>query len=138
MKTNHGRIKAKVKTGDERFHSEGISRGYTLFAFLSHLDRSTIDPLDLSQWRFYVVSTATLDARTAVISAKTAPLGIFKQALRTLEGISGSPVVYEDIRALVARLAGQQNRSVQDDPAPGNQPLGPETNRTSAAAGSRR
>jgi hypothetical protein len=35
-----------------------------VFALLAHKDKHTIDPLDLSQWRFYVVPTGALDART--------------------------------------------------------------------------
>ena len=34
-----------------------------VFALLAHTDQETIDPLNLDQWRFYVVPTAILDAR---------------------------------------------------------------------------
>ena len=33
-----------------------------VFAVLDHQDFRTIDPLDLAQWRFYAVATATLEA----------------------------------------------------------------------------
>ena len=34
-----------------------------VFALLAHTDQRTIDPLDVSQWEFYVLPTATLDKR---------------------------------------------------------------------------
>jgi len=34
-----------------------------VFAHLHHLDRETLDPLDIDQWSFYVVPTAMLDVR---------------------------------------------------------------------------
>jgi hypothetical protein len=34
-----------------------------VFAILRHLDATTIDPLDVSQWLFYVLPTSTLNAR---------------------------------------------------------------------------
>jgi hypothetical protein len=34
-----------------------------VFALLAHRDKSTIDPLDLSQWVFYPLTTKTLDDR---------------------------------------------------------------------------
>lgn len=34
-----------------------------VFALLAHQDQSTLNPLDLAQWKFYVVPTAWLDAR---------------------------------------------------------------------------
>jgi hypothetical protein len=34
-----------------------------IFALLSHKDKSTLNPLDLDQWEFYVVATNLLDAR---------------------------------------------------------------------------
>jgi hypothetical protein len=33
-----------------------------VFCLLNHKDQSTVDPLDVSQWRFYVVSTEKLNA----------------------------------------------------------------------------
>jgi hypothetical protein len=35
-----------------------------VFAVLKHQEKSTIDPLNVDQWEFYVVPTATLDGRT--------------------------------------------------------------------------
>jgi hypothetical protein len=38
--------------------------GLYVFALLAHVEKESVDPLDLEQWRFYVVPTAALDART--------------------------------------------------------------------------
>jgi len=62
-----------------------------VFALLAHKDKSTIDPLDLSQWQFYAVPTATLDAR-----------GQGSISLSVLNSIC-PPVDYQDLRQLVAR-----------------------------------
>jgi hypothetical protein len=35
-----------------------------VFALLAHLDKATLDPLDVSQWEFFVLPTAVLNART--------------------------------------------------------------------------
>ncbi len=35
-----------------------------VFALLAHTDKSTIDPLDLDQWQFFVLSRAAICART--------------------------------------------------------------------------
>lgn len=32
-----------------------------VFCLLAHMDKATVDPLDLRQWRFFVVPTAMLD-----------------------------------------------------------------------------
>lgn len=34
-----------------------------VFALLAHREKATLDPLDVSQWRFFVLPTAVLDAR---------------------------------------------------------------------------
>ena len=35
-----------------------------VFALLDHKDKATVNPMNLSQWRFFVTPTAVLDART--------------------------------------------------------------------------
>lgn len=35
-----------------------------VFALLAHRDKATVEPLNVDQWRFFVVPTAVLDART--------------------------------------------------------------------------
>ena len=67
-----------------------------VFALLAHKDKATVDPLDLGQWRFYVLPTVTLDSRTRSQHSIT---------LKTLDRICGDPVAYHDLRALVAQVA---------------------------------
>ncbi|QDU65456.1 hypothetical protein [Engelhardtia mirabilis] len=62
-----------------------------VFALLAHKDKATVDPMDLSQWRFYVVSTATLNS--AKPKAKTL-------SLSALEGLAG-PVSFDEVASAV-------------------------------------
>jgi len=66
-----------------------------VFAVLKHQDKSTIDPLNLDQWEFYVVPTAILNARTR------SQFGI---TLTTLRGFC-TPIGYTGLRAEVLRAA---------------------------------
>lgn len=63
-----------------------------VFAVLKHEDKGTIDPLNVDQWEFYVLPTATLDARTRSQYGITLP---------TLTRLSGGPVCYAELRAKV-------------------------------------
>lgn len=67
-----------------------------VFALLAHRDPDTLDPLDVSQWEFYVVPTATLDQR------KRSQHSITLKSLRTLHG---DPVPFRHLQAAVARAA---------------------------------
>jgi hypothetical protein len=67
-----------------------------VFAVLAHRDKSTIDPLNVDQWEFYVLLTTTLDARTRSQYGITLP---------TLSKLSGGPVTYAQLRAEVKRAA---------------------------------
>jgi hypothetical protein len=55
--------------------------GVYVFCLLHHADAATLDPLDLAQWRFYVLPTAVLDQRMPL--QKTISLSV----LRGLEPI---------------------------------------------------
>lgn len=49
-----------------RMASQAASRRQAdlyVFAVLAHLDKATLDPLDVRQWEFYVLRAAVLDAR---------------------------------------------------------------------------
>lgn len=37
---------------------------FYVFALLTHADKTTVDPTDVAQWRFYVLPTSTLNERT--------------------------------------------------------------------------
>ena len=50
-----------------------------VFALLAHVDKPTVDPLDLAQWSFFVVPTVVLGARTRSQHSIT---------LKTLEGLT--------------------------------------------------
>jgi hypothetical protein len=63
-----------------------------VFALLWHQEKSTIDPLNVRHWRFYVLPTTVLDARTRSQHSIT---------LRTLEVLAGRCVPYEELRYVV-------------------------------------
>lgn len=65
-----------------------------VFALLSHQEKATIDPLNIRQWKFFVVPTAILDARER--SQHSITLG-------TLEKLAGGGVPYQELRASVDR-----------------------------------
>jgi len=63
-------------------------------ALLAHRDKATIDPLNVNQWRFYVLPTAVLDARTRSQHSIT---------LKSLEALSGGPVAFAELCEAVER-----------------------------------
>jgi hypothetical protein len=65
-----------------------------VFAVLAHKDKRTIDPLNADQWEFYVLPTATLDARIR------SQYGI---TLVTLKSLCGRAVSYDQLRGEVER-----------------------------------
>ena len=69
-----------------------------VFALLAHKDKQTVDPLDLSQWLFYVLPTSVLDHRTRSQHSITLP---------TLEGLAGDGVRYSDLAVAVRAAAAQ-------------------------------
>ncbi len=79
-----------------------------VFALLAHEDKATINPLDVSQWRFYVLQTSALNARAR---------GQHSITLRTLERECRECVSFDQLAAAVAAAAivpGQQSLA---DPA---------------------
>ena len=67
-----------------------------VFAILAHKDKATVNPLDLGQWRFLVLSTSVLDKRTRSQHSITLP---------TLEKLCGEPVQYRGLVAAVEAAA---------------------------------
>jgi hypothetical protein len=65
-----------------------------VFAVLHHQHKATIDPLDMTQWSFYVVPTRLLDARTRGQHSITIP---------SLKNLVGDPVTYAQLAAAVER-----------------------------------
>jgi hypothetical protein len=68
-----------------------------VFALLAHTDQETVDPLDLDQWRFFVLSTTVLDERTRSQQSIT---------LRTLRDLCGGSVSYSELARSVREVAG--------------------------------
>lgn len=67
-----------------------------VFALLAHRDKATLDPIDLTQWRFYVVPARALDAT----------FGAQKRiALSSLARLAPDPVTYENLSAAVGAAA---------------------------------
>jgi hypothetical protein len=62
-----------------------------VFALLAHTDKSTVNPLDLDQWMFYVLPTSVLDARTRSQHSIT---------LKTLEELTAA-VGFSELRETV-------------------------------------
>lgn len=67
-----------------------------VFALLAHQDQETLDPLDVSQWEFYVVPTAVLDCRERSQHSIT---------LKSLRDLHGPPVDYSGLPVAIAEAA---------------------------------
>jgi hypothetical protein len=68
-----------------------------VFALLAHRDKSSVDPTDLAQWEFYVVSARTLDATFGAQK---------KVTLRSLRRVASQPVSYSGLRLAVNAAFG--------------------------------
>ena len=69
-----------------------------IFALLAYQEKSTIDPLNIDQWEFYVLPTHVLDARTRNQSSITLP---------TLSRLT-RPIRYLDLRVAVEEAASSE------------------------------
>ncbi len=68
-----------------------------VFALLAHKDKATVNPLDVSQWQFYVVPTCKLDERTRSQHSIT---------LASIQGELGvEPVSYFELKQAVDAAA---------------------------------
>jgi len=65
-----------------------------VFALLAHKEQSTLDPMDLSQWEFYVLPTSVLDNRTRSQHSITLP---------SLRNLAGAPVSFYGLEEAVKR-----------------------------------
>lgn len=63
-----------------------------VFALLAHKDQATLDPLNVSQWKFFVMPTASLDNRKR---------GQRSITLRSLRELAGESVEYSELRHAV-------------------------------------
>lgn len=73
-----------------------------VFALLAHRDKQTVQPLDVSQWIFYVLPTSVLDGRTRSQHSITMP---------TLCKLCERSVGYHELKAAVAEAAKCQKES---------------------------
>jgi hypothetical protein len=72
-----------------------------VFALLAHTDKATVNPLNLDQWRFYVLPTAVLDARSQdSITLKTL------EELATATPPAGRAAGFDGLRGAVRLAAG--------------------------------
>lgn len=67
-----------------------------VFALLAHKDKTTLNPLDVEQWEFYVVPTITLDQR------KGDPKSI---SLSALLRFRSGPHLFSELRDVVEKAA---------------------------------
>ena len=67
-----------------------------VFALLKHTERETLDPLNVSQWDFFVLPTRALNERTRSQQSITLP---------SLENLTGGPVAFGGLREAVAKAA---------------------------------
>lgn len=72
-----------------------------VFALLAHQNQSTLDPLDVSQWDFFVVPTAKLDNRTR---------SQYSITLKSLRALSGEAVTYSNLRRAVEDAGAIQKK----------------------------
>lgn len=70
-----------------------------VFALLAHTDKATIDPMNLDQWRFYVLPTAILDSRTRSQHSIT---------LRSLQRLCSGAVSYAGLPKAVETCARRE------------------------------
>jgi hypothetical protein len=73
-----------------------------VFALLFHQDKQTVQPLDVSQWVFYVLPTSVLDGRTRSQHSIT---------MASLCKLCEQPVGYQDLRGAVEEAAKRQKES---------------------------
>ncbi len=69
-----------------------------VFALLDHVERATVDPLDLDQWRFFIPPTSKLE--TLVTEQQHA------LSVPTLDELSSGSVAFENLRAAVQKAVG--------------------------------
>jgi hypothetical protein len=70
-----------------------------VFALLDHKDQATLDPLDVSQWKFFVLPTASLDSRQRSQHSITLP---------SLLALCGRSVGYSELRRAIEDAASRQ------------------------------
>lgn len=67
-----------------------------VFALLHHTDKTSIDPLNIRQWTFYVLPTSVLDARARSQDSIT---------LKSLQQLCAAPTLFEGLDAAIRKAA---------------------------------
>ena len=65
-----------------------------VFALLAHLDKATLDPLNLDQWEFYVLPTRTLNGRKRSQHSITVP---------SLRRLDAGPLAFKELQQAVLK-----------------------------------
>jgi hypothetical protein len=90
-------VRAPYARAGSGHHANHRAQVY-VFALLDHVERATVDPLDLDQWRFFVPPTSKLEA---LVTEQQHTLSV-----PTLDELSMGSVAYEDLKAAVQKAAG--------------------------------
>lgn len=82
-------------------HSGGLRRQADIYVFclLHHQDKATLDPLDMTQWTFYLLRASVLDERFPV-QKSIGLAGLLK--------LNPMQCAYEDLEAVIYAVAGSQ------------------------------
>ena len=75
-----------------------------VFSLLAHKDKATINPLDLSQWEFYVLATKQLNERTRSQHSIT---------LKSLQALAGAAVRYSELASHVSEVTNPSRNTVR-------------------------
>ena len=92
--------KTRAWDADTNVQSREVKRqaDVYVFALLAQTDKTTIDPLNLDQWRFYVLPTAILDERTRSQHTIT---------LKSLEKLCSEAITYAELLKAVENCIGK-------------------------------
>lgn len=102
--------KTRTWSRDDNKVSEGMERqaDVYVFALLANTDQGSLDPMDVSQWEFFVVPTATLDSRKRSQHSITLP---------SLKALTGKPVCFSMLRKAIEE-AGKAQRELSESAKP--------------------
>lgn len=99
---------AKTRAWDKRSgrYAEQFRRqaDVYVFALLAHADKETVDPLDLSQWEFYVISARLLDRHMSDRRSIT---------LSSLQSVAGQGISFEGLKEAI-ESAGRTHSQLRD------------------------
>ncbi|MDZ4402365.1 hypothetical protein [Prosthecobacter sp.] len=80
-----------------------------VFALLAHKDKATLDPLDVHQWRFFILPTRVLDQRTRSQHSIT---------LKSLEPLSSGAISFGELKEAVQKVMLMAEGGAHPGPPP--------------------